>query len=251
MDRRTSSRSPRGDGGREARRGREDQRHHVPGSTAVATRIFCWRFAIHGVKQCELRPTYDLREVRIGEASHPGPSAKRRRRVRSSRGRDCECGPDPTLLDDLERDLAVSVDASSEDEPLIRPNNGRRFVPRMKERMHEEVPDRDTECKSQTAILARQSQQVHELSSQQGWVPSCRAGTVSVRTFRCHADCTAHSADRVLTKCPRPNDHHRQDVNHPQRATLHIFRECLGPLHIPSHETLQGEMTSNQLHDPS
>ena len=41
-----------------------------------------------------------------------------------------ESGPDPALLDDLERDLAVSVDASSEDERLVRLGNSRHVCPK-------------------------------------------------------------------------------------------------------------------------
>ena len=97
-------------------------------------------------------PLYGLRGVRIGEASHPGPSARRRRRVRSSSAQDHPSGPDPTLLDDLERDL-VSVDAS-EDEPLVRPNTGRHVVARMEVSVHDELPCRDTVRDDQSADTA-------------------------------------------------------------------------------------------------
>ena len=121
---------------------------------AATTRSFCWRFAIHGDKQCVPRPTCGLCGVRIGEASHPGPSARRRRRVRSSRARDNESDPDPTL-DDLERDdVAVSVDTSPEDEPVARPKNGRHVVPRMEERVHEEMADTDNVLDDQIANIA-------------------------------------------------------------------------------------------------
>ena len=85
-----SSGSPRGNGGREARRGREDQRHRVPAQQA--TRSFCCNVAIHGDKQ--LRPTFGLRGVQV--------SARRRRRVRSSSAQDHE-SPDPTAVHDFAR----------------------------------------------------------------------------------------------------------------------------------------------------
>ena len=46
VDQRTTSRSPRRNGGREARRGGEDQRHHVLGGSAVATRSCSWSYAV-------------------------------------------------------------------------------------------------------------------------------------------------------------------------------------------------------------
>ena len=58
-------------GGRQAdlhRRGREDQQHHGARSTTVATRSCSWDDAIDGDEQCELRSTYGLRGVRVGEA---------------------------------------------------------------------------------------------------------------------------------------------------------------------------------------
>ena len=88
---------------------------------------------------------YGLRGVRVGEASHPGPT--RRRRVRSSSVESSWSGPDRTLLDDFERDLLASglertagtqIDVSSDDEPLLRPSSGRHVVPRMGERDHGE-----------------------------------------------------------------------------------------------------------------
>ena len=91
---------------------------------------------------------YGLRGVRVGEASHPGP--RRRRLVRSSSVESSWCGPDRTLLDDFERDLLASgleraagtqIDASSDDEPLMRPSSGRHVVPRMSERDHGESLD--------------------------------------------------------------------------------------------------------------
>ena len=48
------------------------------------------------------------RVVRIGEASHVGPRARRRRRVRSSSAQYSDSGPVPTLLDDVERDVFVA-----------------------------------------------------------------------------------------------------------------------------------------------
>ena len=68
----------------------------------------------------------------------------------SCRAQSSESGPDPTVLDDLERDLVVScplrirctqVDVSSGDEPLVRPDSGGHVVPRMGERHHEEAQD--------------------------------------------------------------------------------------------------------------
>ena len=40
--------------------------------------------------------------VCVGEASHLGPSGRRRRRVRSLSAQSSQSGSDPTLLDDLE-----------------------------------------------------------------------------------------------------------------------------------------------------
>ena len=42
-------------------------------------RAFFFPLPIHGDEQCQLRTTYGLRGVRVGEASHPGPNTKRRR----------------------------------------------------------------------------------------------------------------------------------------------------------------------------
>ena len=50
---------------------------------------------------------YGLRGVRVGEASNPGPRRAQRRRRVSSSSADAEC--DPTLLDDLARDLGADV----------------------------------------------------------------------------------------------------------------------------------------------
>ena len=69
VDRRTTSRSSRGNGGGGSQ---TKSRHHVPGSSAVAARSFSWSHAIYGDKLCELRLAYGLRGVRVGEASHQG-----------------------------------------------------------------------------------------------------------------------------------------------------------------------------------
>ena len=83
MDRRATGRFERGDVGGETRRSREDQQHHVSCRTTLATRSCNRHVAIHCVEQCQLR-TFGLRGVRVGEASHPGPTTKRRRMLRSS-----------------------------------------------------------------------------------------------------------------------------------------------------------------------
>ena len=49
---------------------------------------------------------YGYRGVRVGEACHPGPKHKRRRRVAES-SEDGGSGLVPTQLDDVEQDLAV------------------------------------------------------------------------------------------------------------------------------------------------
>ena len=58
------------------------------GETCQGRRIrsYSWRCAIHGDKQCVLRPMYGLCGVRVGEASHPGPVQTRnaRRRLQST-----------------------------------------------------------------------------------------------------------------------------------------------------------------------
>ena len=85
VDRRTTSQSPRRNGGGEARRGREHQRHQGQGSSAVATRSCSWSDVVHGDKRCELRPTFGLCGVRVGEASHPGPvQTQNARRLQST-----------------------------------------------------------------------------------------------------------------------------------------------------------------------
>ena len=99
VDQRTTNRSPRRNGGREARRGREDQRHHVQGGSAVATRSCSWSYAVHGDKQCVLRPTYGFRGVRVGEASHPGPVQTRNARRLQSTQVDSEIGHRSTQID--------------------------------------------------------------------------------------------------------------------------------------------------------
>ena len=66
------------------------------------------------------------------------PRSKALRRLRSSSFDSSRSGPCGTLLDDLERDLFLSdiartvgpeIDASSDDEPLMRPSSGRHVVP--------------------------------------------------------------------------------------------------------------------------
>ena len=79
---------------------------------------------------------YGLRGVRVGEASHPGP--RRPRQVRSSSVESSWSGPDCALRDDGERNLldldvvrtvGAQVDASSDNEPLMRPSSGGHVVP--------------------------------------------------------------------------------------------------------------------------
>ena len=84
---------------------------------------------------------YGLRGMRLGEASHPGPPVRRRRRVRSSSAQSGEDGQGflsdvrraaPSTSLDSTTQLPGQVDgAVSEDEPLIRPNIGRHVLPRM------------------------------------------------------------------------------------------------------------------------
>ena len=64
----------------ETRRGRHDQQHHGSCSTTVAARSCSWDDAFDGDQHCELRSTYGLRGVRVGEASHPGPVQTRNTR---------------------------------------------------------------------------------------------------------------------------------------------------------------------------
>ena len=85
MDRRETGRFERGTVGGETRRNCEDQQHHVSGRTTVATRSGIRTVAIHGVEQCQLRATYGLRGVRVGEASNPGPVQTRQARRRFQR----------------------------------------------------------------------------------------------------------------------------------------------------------------------
>ena len=88
-----------------------------------------------------------LRGVRVGEASHPGP--RRRRWVRSSSAESSWSGPDRALRDDSERDLldldvvrtVGEVDASSDNEPLMRPSSGRHVVPRRGEKEFNQVAE--------------------------------------------------------------------------------------------------------------
>ena len=69
--------------------------------------------AVFGDKQCELRPTYGLRGVRVGEASHPGPVQTRNaRRLQST-------------LVDSERAM-VSTQIDPDDDP---PVSSGRFAP--------------------------------------------------------------------------------------------------------------------------
>ena len=63
VDRRTTDRFARSNVVGETRRGREDQQHHGPCSTTVATRSRSWDDAINGDEHCELRSTYGLRGV--------------------------------------------------------------------------------------------------------------------------------------------------------------------------------------------
>ena len=112
VDRGTAGRSERGHVGGETRRGREDQQHHVSSCTTVATGSRSRNLAIHGVQQRQLRTSFGLRGVRVGEASHPGPTTKRRRMLRSSRrARDS----DEQSSSDLRRG-PTQVDSDSEDE---------------------------------------------------------------------------------------------------------------------------------------
>ena len=86
----------------------------------------------HGELICDRRDSlYGYRGVRVGEASHPGPNPRRRRRVSSSRADiSQQSAPDPTLLDDLEQDLGTQVDVSPDKVLAMRPNCGRHVVPR-------------------------------------------------------------------------------------------------------------------------
>ena len=89
----------------ETRRGREDQQHHGPCSTTVATRSRSWDDAIGGGEHYELRSTYGLRGVRVGEASHPGPVQTRNARRLQSLLVDSEaCTVDQSTLVDPDND---------------------------------------------------------------------------------------------------------------------------------------------------
>ena len=85
---------------------------------------------------------YGLRGMRLGEASHPGPPVRRRRRVRSSSaqsgedGQGClsddrRVGAAPNTALDSTTQLPGQVDVLSVDDFVIRPNIGRHVVPRM------------------------------------------------------------------------------------------------------------------------
>ena len=66
--------------------------------------------AFHNRQLCVVRKRismHGLRGVRVGEASNPSPGRAQRRRRVSSSSADAEC--DPTLLDDLARDLGADV----------------------------------------------------------------------------------------------------------------------------------------------
>ena len=62
-----------------------------------------------------------LREVRVGEASHPSPPSQGVRRAISV--------PEE-VLDDLEAALTRIDSSGSDDEPLVRPSSGRNVMPR-------------------------------------------------------------------------------------------------------------------------
>ena len=79
----------------------------------MATRGCSWSYAVHGDKQCVLRPTYGFRGVRVGEASHPGPVQTRNARRLQSTQVDSEIGHRSTQID-------------PEDDPPVRSG---RFVP--------------------------------------------------------------------------------------------------------------------------
>ena len=105
VDRRTTGRSARSNVVGETRRGREDQHHHGPCSTTVATRSRSWDDAIDGDEHNELRSTYGLRGVRVGEASHPGPVQTRNARRLQSLLVDSEaCTVDQSTLVDPDDD---------------------------------------------------------------------------------------------------------------------------------------------------
>ena len=86
----------------------------------------------HGELICKRRDSlYRHRGVRVGEASHPGPISRRRRRVSPSSAEiSQQSAPDP-ILDDLEQDLGTQVDVSSDEVLFTRPNCGRHVVPRI------------------------------------------------------------------------------------------------------------------------
>ena len=68
------------------------------------------RFHVEGSRQSPplIRTRYGLRGIRVGEASHPGPRVRRRRRVGSSP--DSTMSEDLRLLDSLARDLGFDGD---------------------------------------------------------------------------------------------------------------------------------------------
>ena len=104
VNRRKTGRPARGNVVGETRRGREDQQHHEPRSTTVATRSCSWD-AIDGDEHCELRSSYELRGVRVGEASHTGPVQTRNARRLQSLLVDSEaCTVDQSTLIDPEND---------------------------------------------------------------------------------------------------------------------------------------------------
>ena len=95
-----------------------------------------------------IKARYGLRGMFIGEASHPGPTARRRRRPRSSSVVDgwsrlvvFRRGTvvDPTTQ--FSQRMRTQVDGPSDDEPLIRPNSGRHVVPRMEPGQFVDVRD--------------------------------------------------------------------------------------------------------------
>ena len=123
-------------------RGAQKWRGSVQGSAGVATdhRRAGPRDAVRSGEHGEvIRVRCGMAGVRVGEAANPGPGQESRRRRRVSSSDDSDCAPlvspavaSVSVVDALERDLAAtqwevsaSVDISSGDECLVRPNVGR------------------------------------------------------------------------------------------------------------------------------
>ena len=75
--------------------------------TPVSSFCGCEHGSMSAVRWCRaVNALYGYRGVRVGEVCHPGTKHKRRRRVAES-SEDSGSGLLPTLLDDVEQDLAV------------------------------------------------------------------------------------------------------------------------------------------------